>query len=316
VIGLAVSAASLFGLYRQIDGPAVVEALNVAPLGWVLATIGLIVPLTVLRALRFLWTVPPGAVAGLGEAIRLTLVASTLNLFVPGKAGDLVKSFFVVKQGGAKAGTAVGAVVFERVADLFGLVSWCGLGLLLGGPPPGVPEASLWLVLLPAGTVCAVLLSGLGTGLLSVPLGPLVRDPSSRAAKIRDLLAGWPALHRSLRGRRLGLVGFSLGLWMLQLTQVWLFARVVGLQVPFALGLTIAGLALVAGQVPFTFGGLGTRDLALVGLLSSQGAPEAAAAVGLLTATRNFLPPLAGVAVLRCYLAELPAVGRVWRSRD
>jgi hypothetical protein len=71
----------------------------------------------------------------------------------------------------------------------------------------------------------------------------------------------------------------------------------------------------MAGQLPLTFAGLGSRDLALVALLSRYTTPEAAAAMGLLTATRGFLPPLAGLFVLRPYLTALVAAGRDWRRR-
>ena len=55
----------------------------------------MIVPITYLRGVRFYWVAPAGALPGIGEAFRLTLVASALNVFVPAKAGDLVKGYFV-----------------------------------------------------------------------------------------------------------------------------------------------------------------------------------------------------------------------------
>ena len=52
---------------------------------WLVASVGLILPITVLRAIRFFWVAPPGALPGVGEALRLTLAASALNMVVPGQ---------------------------------------------------------------------------------------------------------------------------------------------------------------------------------------------------------------------------------------
>ena len=47
-----------------------------------------------------------GCAARLGEAFKLTLVASALNVFVPAKAGDLIKSYFVATRSDTSTGVA------------------------------------------------------------------------------------------------------------------------------------------------------------------------------------------------------------------
>ena len=64
------------------------------------------------------------------EAFRLTLVASALNVFLPAKAGDLVKSYFVATRSNTAAGVALSMAVYERLCDLFGLITCC---LVLAG---------------------------------------------------------------------------------------------------------------------------------------------------------------------------------------
>ena len=109
---------------------------------WLVVSVGMILPITVLRAIRFFWVAPAGALPGIGEALRLTLVASALNVFVPAKAGDLIKSYFVAKRSETSAGVAIAIIVYERLCDLFGLIFWCLLGWLVGRPAvPGLPRA-------------------------------------------------------------------------------------------------------------------------------------------------------------------------------
>jgi uncharacterized membrane protein YbhN (UPF0104 family) len=113
----------------------------------------------------------------------------------------------------------------------------------------------------------------------------------------------------------LSLVGLSVGLWLAHLTQMWMFTWAVSASVPFVVGLGVFSLASVAGQLPLTFAGFGARDVALVVLLSAYTSREAAAAIGLLAATRGFLPALAAVPIMRPYLAVLAQEAVRWRRR-
>jgi hypothetical protein len=126
---------------------------------------------------------------------------------------------------------------------------------------------------------------------------------------------GWPDLHRVLRGRRRWIVLMSVLLWLGHLTQMYLFALAVSAPVAFATGLGIFALALVAGQLPFTFAGVGARDVALVVLLSGDVPAAAAAAVGLLSVTRGALPALAAVPIIRPYVAAVAGEAARWRKQ-
>jgi uncharacterized membrane protein YbhN (UPF0104 family) len=126
---------------------------------------------------------------------------------------------------------------------------------------------------------------------------------------------GWPRLHAGLRGRRVWLVLLSGALGFLQLWQIWLFAAAVQVAVPFSICMALAAVVLLVGQLPLTFGGLGARDIALVVLFADYASPEAAAAMGLLAATRGLLPALAGLLVLKPHLTAVVDVVRDWRRR-
>ena len=85
LVSLAVSGALLVALYRSLDVRLVGETLLRANPIWLVISVGMILPITVLRAIRFFWVAPPGALPGVGEALRLTLAASALNVFLPGE---------------------------------------------------------------------------------------------------------------------------------------------------------------------------------------------------------------------------------------
>jgi hypothetical protein len=274
----------------------------------------MILPITVLRAVRFFWVAPAGALPGIGEAFRLTLVASAVNVFVPAKAGDLVKSYFVAKRSETTAGVSIAIVVYERLCDLFALIAWCLLGAFIGRPRvPGLPSW-FWPLLGLLGVVCAVLV--LSEQAASRAHGLIARVlPHLRLRKLRELSAAWPDLLRLLRPRRHWIVLYSMALWLVHLFQIWLFTVTLSARVPFTVSASLSALALMAGQMPFTIAGLGARDVALVVLLAGYMAPESAAAMGILIASRALLPPLMGLPIMGAYLSSIEGDVRRWRRQ-
>ena len=92
-----------------------------------------------------------------------------------------------------------------------------------------------------------------------------------------------------------------------------MFAMALSVRVPLTVSAGLSALVLMAGQIPLTVAGLGTRDMALVLLWSGYMAPETAAALGVLIATRNLLPPLVGIPMMRPYLSSVVGEARRWR---
>ena len=312
LVSVGVSAALLIALYRSLDIRLVGQTLVGADPVWLVFSVGLILPITVLRAVRFFWVAPPGALPGVGEALRLTLAAAALNVFLPAKSGDLIKSYFVAKRSETSAGVSIAIIVYERLCDLFALVSWCLVGWLVGRPRvPGLP-GFFWVLLTALGAVCAVLISSARVALYGRAL--MARAfPHRRLKRLRKIAQGWPDLLLMLRGRRRWIVAYSLFLWLMHLVQIWLFTVTLAVDVPFTVCASLAAVALMAGQLPLTVAGLGTRDVALVLLLAQYVAPEPAAAMGVLISTRNFLPPLLGLPVMWRYLSSAVDDARRWR---
>lgn len=302
LLSLLASALLLVVLYRSLNVHLIGQALLGADVRWLVISVGMILPITVLRALRFFWVTPRGALPGVAEALRLTLVASALNVFAPAKAGDLAKSYFVSKRSDTTPGVAIAIVVYERLCDLVGIIFWCVLGWLIGRPEVPGATAIFWPLLAVAGVICAVLILSERVALW---IRRVVHDGllPGKLRRLGQLIDGWPGLLGVLGGRRRWILSFSLALWLAHLVQIWMFTVALSVTVPFTICASLSAVALMAGQIPLTFAGLGTRDLALVVLLSRYMAPETAAALGVLISTRGLLPPLLGVPIMRPYVA-------------
>jgi uncharacterized protein (TIRG00374 family) len=311
LLSILVSALLLIVLYRALDLHVIGQVLAQADWVWLIVSVALILPITVLRAVRFYGVAPVGALPGVGEALRLTFVASAANVFLPAKTGDLVKSYFVAKRSDTSAGVSIAIVVYERACDVFGLSFWCVAGWLIGRPQvPGMPSA-FWLLIGSVGAVCAVLISSTRA---SVAVRAILESalPQGKLQRVRDLIEGWPTLLRTLGTRRRWIVLLSLGLWLSHLFQIWLFAAALRLNLPFAVSASLAAIALMAGQLPLTLAGIGTRDVAFVVLLSQYVSAEGAAALAVLVTTRNIVPPLVGIPMMGPYVASIADEARRW----
>ena len=304
----------LVELYRTVNLGKVGEALLGADGLWLAVSVGMIVPITFFRALRFFWVAPRGSLPGMWEAFRLTVVASALNVFAPAKAGDLVKSYFIATRTTTPPGVALSIVVYERLCDLFGLIAWCVLGWIVGRPHIDGIGPPFWLMLAALGALCFVLIASelAARGLRRVVDWVLPRGRLNRVHKLAD---GWPGLLEVLHGRRRWIVSYSLMLWLTHLFQIWLFTVALRVTIPFTVCASLSAVALMAGQLPFTFAGLGSRDVILVVLLAHYMAPAEAAAMGVLIATRQLLPPLLGLPFTRPYLSSVVEDARQWRAR-
>lgn len=96
--------------------------------------------------------------------------------------------------------------------------------------------------------------------------GWVVQDEVRFAGWRRWLWAAFSLLRLAMRFAPAGIVAMSFLLWGGHLFQFWLFARALGPAIPLLDNMAFATLSILAGLVPLTAAGMGTRDAAIVGL--------------------------------------------------
>ena len=299
LLSIAVSLLILALLWHAVDIRAIASAMGAAQPAWLAAGLACVVPLTAVTAWRF--CLLSRTDLPLAASIRLALAASTLNMVLPSKMGDLAKAWVLHKRYGFDGGAALALVVFEKTIDMAALLAWGVLALCLVADHPAMLAAAAALALL--------------LGMLMLALSPLRLVPDlmrrgarwlpPRAHRAADdfarqwaLLAAWFWADRG----RAGFIGLISGaLWAGHLVQIWLFARTLGPHVPLAGSMAGATLAILAGLLPFTMAGIGTRDAALVILFARWLSPAQGAALGVLATSRYLIPALAGLLFVRDY---------------
>ena len=279
---------------------------------WMTLSLGMVVPLTLFTSWRLQQLMPATGQLGFGEANRLILVASVLNMVLPSKGGDIAKAWFMKDKSGLSGSLALSLVVFEKSCDMLSLLLWCVFGLLLY---PKHDAVFLGMTAAVAGMlILGVLLLG------SVKFAHFFFDLGGRFApgklkgKFVKFGGSWAEMHAyfwASKARLAKVTITSVFIWFLHLLQIWLFILALRAWAPFLSNLALSPLAILAGLLPVpTFGGAGTRDGALVVLYAPFFSAPTALALGLLCTARYVLPALGGLPFAGRYLSEFKTIDK------
>jgi hypothetical protein len=306
LLSIAVSLIILVAIYWKIDFPGLIQVFQDSNRWWMAISLGMVVPLTLLTARRLQQLMPSKSRLGFGEANRLILAASVLNMVLPSKMGDIAKAYFMKERGHLEGTLSLSLVVFEKACDMLSLLLWCAFGLLL------YPDKD-WLFWVMTVSVATGLILGmllLSSAQLAQAFFDFVRTlaPKKFRPKLKKLRNSWSEMHRYFwrdRGQLLKIAGTSVFIWFLHLLQIWFFILALNAWTPFLANLALAPLAILAGLLPLTFAGVGTRDAALIAFYQPYFAAPTAAALGLLCTSRYLLPAIGGLPFLGHYLATI-----------
>ncbi|MCC5876748.1 MAG: flippase-like domain-containing protein [Candidatus Sumerlaeia bacterium] len=295
LLAITISLLLLAALFASIDLGELGRVLGQVSLFWLSIGMVLFVPQILLIAFRWRYLCRPLADIPLAECVRQVLAASSLNLILPSKLGDLAKGVFLYRRGGCRFSEGMHVVVFEKLMDIFALSLWMVLGWLL------FPSAEWW--------VLGMLIFGIGllyliSSIYFRPKGMLRRMLPGRLSEIAKFGPRVTKLTRVQGGRRRGILLQSIALWFLHLLQIHIFLIAVGVQLGLIEVLARMPIPLFAGLLPLTMAGFGTRDWAIVAVFASQiNPPEVLVAAALLVSLRYVVPALCGLAFLPTYLS-------------
>ena len=203
----------------------------------------------------------------LPTVVRAYLIGVFVNNFLPTAfGGDLARAWLV-----ARPGPPLVRALLSVVVDRF-LAFWCLVALawiVLPTDPAAVP-GSLVVALL------AVTAAGLaGSGLM---LWLALRAGQSWAKRLPEQVLGWARETREtlrLYGNQPRLLGVAmllgLAFQVLVVFAVWLLARAIDVDVPFALLAVVTPLVLAITLVPISIAGFGIREGGMVLLLGTAG---------------------------------------------
>lgn len=306
VVSIFVSLVILGVIYWKIDLAGLIEVFQNCDRFWMAISLGMVVPLTAITAWRLQQLMPNGSSLGFFEANKLILAASVLNMVLPSKMGDIAKAYFMKQRGHLDGSLSLSLVVFEKACDMLSLLLWCGFGLIV------YPHKD-WLFWVMTGCVIFGLVMGvllLGSRKFAAVffmIGKAVL-PKKMRPKLEKLRLSWGEMHDYFWRDKYQLVkitGTSVFIWFLHLLQIWFFILALKAWTPMLANLALSPLAILAGLLPLTFAGVGTRDAALILFYQPYFAAPTAAALGVLCTSRYLLPAIAGLPFLGQYLVAV-----------
>ncbi|ACK71938.1 conserved hypothetical protein [Gloeothece citriformis PCC 7424] len=303
-ISMAVSVAILLIIYSKIDIQSLLGVFqNSHPL-WMVISLGMVIPITLVTSWRLQQLMPKDTHLEFIEANRLILGASVLNMVLPSKMGDIVKAYFMRERGHLSGSLSLSLVIFEKSCDMLSLLLWCAFGLFLYSQK----DSLFWIMTLAVagGLILGLLLLGSRSFARLFFVNGIKIAPSKIKKKLVSLQDSWEEMHSYFWSDKQQLLTISLTsivIWFLHLLQIWLFVLALRAWLPFWVNFALSPLAILAGLLPLTFAGVGTRDGALLYFYSVQ--PDVpylgeatAAALGLLCTSRYFLPAIIGLPFL------------------
>lgn len=291
-----VSVVLLALIYWRINISNLFNAMGSAHWGLLTIAILCIVPLTLATAWRFSMLTREAGVR-FAEALRMVLGASSLNLFLPSKMGDIAKAAVLVDRHGMDVKLALSISIFDKLLDIGSLLFFGVIALFWISPSSG---RVIWAL-----TFVTFVLLLLIIGLI-LPFGPIPKSlrivtrfaSSQISGRILRFIDAWQSFSVWFwrdRKRVLEVLSLSITIWFGHLMQYWLFVLSLGAHVPVLENMAFATLGILAGLLPFTLAGIGSRDAALIYFYGAYLTPGQGAFLGILATLRYLIPALAGV---------------------
>jgi hypothetical protein len=298
-ISIAVSVAILLIIYSKIDFQGLIQVFKNCDRVWMAVSLGMVIPITMVTSWRLQQLMPQETSLGFIEANRLILGASVLNMVLPSKMGDIVKAYFMRDRGHLSGSLSLSLVVFEKACDMLSLLLWCVFGLFVYPEKDGL----FWTMTLAVtgGLIFGLLLLGSRQFAQIFFVTAIKIAPKKLRQKLQNLQISWQEMHDYFWGDKKQLLivsATSIFTWFLHLLQIWLFILALKAWTPFIVNLALSPLAILAGLLPLTFAGVGTRDAALIFFYQPYFDAQTGAALGLLCTSRYFLPAIIGLPFL------------------
>ncbi len=264
---IAVTFTIFYVLFTRIDVRRTFSLLETIPLPIWIAAFLITLSFPLMSALRWhLILRAMGHDVGVPRCLLIIVGIWPLSAISPSKAGDFLKAFSL--RAGIKSIVVAGSVVTERALDVLALA-----GLALVG---GFAFENHVIVLVGATVV-------LVSSAILIVAAADVRLPVAEKLghSLRDLMSSMRAL-AGYRSTLAAVVGLTFANWFASILQTALLFHGVGADVPLGFVVTALPVAIFAGLVPVTFGGMGTRDAAMVALFGAYAANSEILAVSLL----------------------------------
>ncbi|VVB59981.1 Lysylphosphatidylglycerol synthase TM region [uncultured archaeon] len=201
------------------------------------------------------------------DATEMWIIGFSIGAMTPGRMGDFVKILYLDE----KKSKSMGAVLLDRLTDVFAVLVFALMGLGIFGSAVGSAKQMIFLAF-------AALLAGiLILKKYHKPLSGAVLSrivPKKYRASLKEGAAHFFESSRQAlkyRKRIFGISLMSVFIWMVSGLQGFIIARSLGIGIGYLPLLFILSIVALVELIPITVAGLGTREATIVFLMSVLG---------------------------------------------
>jgi uncharacterized membrane protein YbhN (UPF0104 family) len=197
----------------------------------------------------------------LGPLVLASLASSFVNNVTAGPAGEACRVVALVRLRFTTASRATAAVVYERLGEVPVFVLMAIVALVFAGRNVRLATDRAWIAIGALGGAALMLWAG------------------------RRLVARWwTRLRDWARAEAVTIApatlavsaGWSVAVWLLDVTRLWLVARIFHVHISVAQAAALSAITIVGGLAP-TVGGLGVIEGGLIAALLAFGVPSSSA---------------------------------------
>jgi uncharacterized protein (TIRG00374 family) len=234
----------------------------------IVASVGVMAIVYLLRALRWQHLLNPLGPTRFMTAFRTTVIGFTLNLLLPARPGEAVRPLLLARHEGLSFPSVLATILVERLLDLIAVLLLFGSFVVVFDPGMDAVDSSLYGAVKLGGATAAatsvvvlavmILLAGHPERLGRMTLAIERVMPSKIAhtlARLVERFAGGLAAMRRPRDL-LAALALSIPLWLGIALTVWLVPRAFNMTFPFTGSFLLLALLVVGVAVP-TPGGIG-----------------------------------------------------------
>ena len=288
VVGVALSAATLYWAFHDVDFSVVVRHVSEADPLLFAASVVVTTALFYIRAVRWHWLLEPIR-PGIGYRPRLaaTCIGFMANNLLPARVGEFVRAFALGRITGMPVSAAFGSLVVERLLDglivvafFFGAMAAPGFPDTVGGGDIAVAARVMLGLVSVAGLVLVAIVAKPAA---AVRVGQRVAERVLPQAFRRPVVDAFEALVHGfsvLRSPRLMLVSlvWSVILWGAGALAFWLAFEAFSIDVPFVAAVFLQSLVALGVSLPSAPGFFGLFEgFARLGLVEVYGIDPARA---------------------------------------
>jgi uncharacterized protein (TIRG00374 family) len=295
IISLLVSSSILFIIYRRVDFDVLKETLlKISPVPAIIFIILILIQL-ILSAAR--WNILTRQLGGVKftffTSLQQVVGSYSANLVVPGKWGEIIRIPWMKKY--SLKIPVILMVLLEKALDTLSVVTILFFSLLILVIKDTVSPVPLRPIFIATSIVMIIILFLIAFRNKMNNLFSSFLDKRTRLKNTNGFLSKLKILFVVTSDKIWLYYGFSLVLWILQVFQFYFIFLMLGIRLSVVYTYAGGCLALLAGVIPISIAGIGTRDAVIIGFFNHLAPFELLAGAGILSLMRIIIPALIGI---------------------